>query len=342
MPRSARAVRLLDQRPAASSSAGHAKLHRTAHTLNDDLKRSLAFQSRGRQWRHHVTVATPSRDVLALPTIAAKMIFDAALGNFGANADPRAMAETACAADDLGFRALWTADHLLPPSSQPQFARVFEPLTCLAYVASITQRVRLGSSVIVLPMRNPFVVAKQAATLDALSGGRLILGIGVGWSAEEYANVGADFRTRGKRMEETIALFRHLWSGHREPFTGQFYGYSDGVFDPLPTQGKDLPLMIGGRSDVVLRRVARHAAIWQTTSSGPDVFPSLVEKIRAEPGGERVEVGAVYAYKDSLEDARTAIRTWEAAGAQHLSINFGPPDGRVERMRTFARAFGMS
>jgi probable F420-dependent oxidoreductase len=270
------------------------------------------------------------------------MIFDAALGNTGAHANPLAMAETARAADDLGFRALWSADHLLPPSSQPQFARVFEPLTCLAYVASITQRVRLGTSVIVLPMRNPFVVAKQAATLDVLSNGRLILGIGVGWSAEEYANVGADFRSRGKRMDETIALFRHLWSGRREPFTGHFYGYEDGVFDPVPVQGERLPLLIGGRSDVVLKRVARHAAIWQTTSAGPDLFPSLVDKIRAEPGGERVEVGSVYAYKDSIEDARAAVRTWEAAGAQHLSINFGPPDGRLERMKSFARAFGMA
>jgi probable F420-dependent oxidoreductase len=269
------------------------------------------------------------------------MIFDAALGNFGPNADPRAMGETARAADDLGFRALWTADHLLPPSSQSQFARVFEPLVCLAYVASITRRVLLGTSVIVLPMRNPFALAKQAATLDALSNGRLILGIGVGWSAEEYANVHADFHTRGARMDEAIRLFRHLWSGSREPFEGRFYGYSDGLFEPLPAQGEDLKLMIGGRSEVVLKRVARHAAMWQTTSIGPDDFPSYVDRIRREPGGQRVEVGATYAFKDGLDQAHQAVRTWEAAGAQHLSINFGPPDGRVERMQSFARAFGL-
>jgi probable F420-dependent oxidoreductase len=271
-----------------------------------------------------------------------RMIFDASLGNFGANADPRAMVATARAADELGFRALWTADHLLPPGSMSQFARVFEPLTCLSFVASITERVRLGTSVIVLPMRNPFVLAKQAATLDVLSHGRVILGIGVGWSAEEFANVHAEFRTRGARTEEAIRLFRHLWSGTRKPFEGRFYGFKDGVFEPTPVQGKDLPLLIGGRSDVVLRRVARHAAMWQTTSAAPDVFPLLVEKIRRQPGGERVEVGAVYPFKGSLDEARAAVREWEAAGAQHLSINFGPPDGRVERMRTFARAFGLA
>jgi probable F420-dependent oxidoreductase len=266
------------------------------------------------------------------------VIFDVSLGNFGANADPRAMVGTARAADELGFRALWTADHLLAPSSEPQYARVFEPFISLAYVASLTQRVRLGTSVIVAPMRNPFVIAKQAATLDVLSNGRLILGIGVGRIAEEYANVHADFHTRGARMDEMIRLFRHLWSGNRAPFEGRFYGFSDGMFEPLPTQGKDLPLLIGGRSDVVVRRIARHAAIWQTTTVGFDEFPSFVAKIRAEPGGERVEVGGVYAMKDSLAQAQTAVSAWEAAGAQHVSINFGPPDGRIDRMHKFAKA----
>ena len=270
------------------------------------------------------------------------MIFDAALGNSGANADPLAMADTARAADELGFRALWTSDHLLAPSTHPQFSRVFEPLTCLAFVASITRRIRLGTSVLVMPMRSPFVVAKQAATLDVLSGGRLILGLGVGPLAEEYVNVHADFHTRGKRLDESIALLRHLWSGSREPFAGQYYGYEDGVFDPVPVQGANLPLLIGGRSDVTLKRIARHAAIWQTTTAGPDVFPSLVAKIRAEPGGERVEVGSVYAFTGSVADAQATVRTWTQAGAQHLSINFGPADGRLERMRTFARAFDLA
>src|ERR1700720_4123882 len=139
------------------------------------------------------------------------MIFDASLVNAGANAEPSAFIETARAADDLGFRALWTADHLLAPSTLPQFSRVFEPLVSLAFVASITQRVRLGTSVIVLPMRSPFVVAKQVATLDVLSGGRVILGIGVGSFGEEYTNVHAEFSNRGARLEKPFALFPPLW-----------------------------------------------------------------------------------------------------------------------------------
>ena len=144
------------------------------------------------------------------------MIFDVSLGNGAADSDPRLMVDTARAAEDLGFRALWTSDHLLAPSTLPQFARVFEPLVVLAHLAAVTSRIRLGTSVIVLPMRSPFVVAKQAATLDQLSNGRLILGIGVGSFGEEYTNVHADFRTRGARLDEAIRLFRHLWSGSRE------------------------------------------------------------------------------------------------------------------------------
>jgi probable F420-dependent oxidoreductase len=269
------------------------------------------------------------------------MIFDVSIGNSGPHATPQLLADTARAADELGFRAIWTSDHLLAPSTLPQFSRVFEPLTVLSYVAALTRRVLLGTSVIVLPMRSPFAVAKQAASLDLLSGGRLVLGIGVGSFPEEYVNVHADFRTRGARIDEMIALFRHLWSGKRGPFEGRFYGFADGVFEPLPPQGGELRLLIGGRSDAALRRAGRHAAFWQTTTATPELFPSLVDKIRAEPNGQRVEVGTVCAFTDSLEAVTETVRTWEKAGAQHLSVNFGPADGRLERMRTFARAFGV-
>src|ERR1044071_3276411 len=150
------------------------------------------------------------------------MIFDCSLGTAGAAGEAGGIREAALAADEFGFRALWCSDHLLAPGSQPQFARVFEPLVVLSYVAAITSRIRLGTSVIVLPMRSPFVVAKQAATLDQLCNGRLILGIGVGSFGEEYVNVHSDFHTRGRRMDEMIALFRHVWSGARTPFVGRF------------------------------------------------------------------------------------------------------------------------
>src|SRR3954454_8923289 len=270
------------------------------------------------------------------------MIFDCSLGNAGAaSADPRAIGDTARLAEELGFRALWTSDHLLAPSTLPQFSRVFEPLIVLAHVAAVTSRIRLGTSVIVFPMRSPFVVAKQAATLDVLSDGRLILGIGVGSFGEEYVNVHSDFHTRGRRMDEMIALFRHLWSGARTPFAGRYYGFEDGVFDPLPVQGKDLAMLIGGRSDAALKRVGEHAAIWQTTTATPEMFPSLVEKIHAASGGRHVEPGTVMTFDGDVAGARETVGMWEKAGAEHVSVNFGPPDGRADRMKAFAAAFAM-
>ncbi|MCA1648154.1 MAG: TIGR03619 family F420-dependent LLM class oxidoreductase [Chloroflexi bacterium] len=269
------------------------------------------------------------------------MIFDVSLGNGAAHSEPRLLVDTARAAEDLGFRALWTSDHLLARSTLPQFARVFEPLIVLAHIAAVTSRIRLGTSVIVLPMRSPFVVAKQAATLDQLSGGRLILGIGVGSFGEEYVNVHADFHTRGARLDEAIRLFRHLWSGSRAPFAGRFYEFADGVFDPLPVERERLPLLIGGRSDAALRRAGREADIWQTTTLRLETFPAAVAKIRSERNGERVEVGTVYAFNEGIRPAREAIQAWERAGAQHLSIDFGPADGRRARMQEFAREFGV-
>src|SRR4051794_31264992 len=264
------------------------------------------------------------------------MIFDVSLGTGGPHGDPRLFVETARAAQDLGFRALWPSDPLLAPSTLPHFARVFEPLMVLAHVAAITSRIRLGTSVIVLPMRSPFVVAKQAATLDQLCNGRLILGIGVGSFGEEYVNVHSDFHTRGKRMDEMIALFRHLWSGSRSPFVGRYYGYEDGVFDPLPVQGRDLAMLIGGRSDAALKRVGEHAAIWQTTTATPEMFPSLVEKIHAASGGRHVEPGTVMTFDGDVAGARETVGMWEKAGAEDVSVNFGPPDGRADRMKAFA------
>jgi probable F420-dependent oxidoreductase len=270
------------------------------------------------------------------------MIFDLSIRNGGPDATPELLLDTARAADDLGFRAIWCGDHLLAPSTLPQFSRVFEPLSLLSYLAAVTSRIQLGTSVIVLPMRSPFVVAKQAATLDLLSHGRFILGIGVGSYPEEYANVHADYRTRGARMDEMIALFHHLWSGNRGAFEGRYYAFTDGVFEPLPSRGADLPLLIGGRSDAALERTGRHAAFWQTTTATPELFPTLVDKIRAASRRRHVEVGTVCAFNDSLESVTETVRTWERAGAEHLSVSFGPPDGRLERMRTFARAFGLS
>lgn len=266
------------------------------------------------------------------------MQFHVAIPNFGPGSTPEAMAAIAEEAEALGFDGIGTTDHLLVPRGQPErYERIFDALVVLGYLAGPTRRVRLITSVIVLLMRNPFVVAKQAATIDQLSGGRLVLGLGVGWNEQEFANVHADFRNRGRRLDEALRLFRHLFSGSREPFRGAYYSYEDGIFDPLPVQGERLPILLGGNSDAAVRRAARAADAWESTGLNPESWRRRVELLRSEAGGRSVEVGARINLTGNAKEMLGEVRRWHEAGADHLMIGFGFTDGFTERMRLFAR-----
>ena len=217
---------------------------------------------------------------------------------------------------------------------------MIEPLTLLGYLAARTKRVRLGTSVIVLGMRNPFVVAKQAATLDLLSNGRFTLGLGAGYSEPEFRNIGASavWHTRGKRLDEAIRLFRHLWSGAPGPFDGQFYKFEEGYFGPLPPQGERLPILIGGGSDAALKRAATQGDVWQSTGLDPDGFREKAEKVRFLAEGRRVELGARTSLIGDPDTVLAKVRAFQKASAEHLCAYFGSTvEEFVPGMRTFAR-----
>jgi probable F420-dependent oxidoreductase len=213
-------------------------------------------------------------------------------------------------------------------------------MTLLGYLAARTSRIRLGTSVIVLGMRNPFVVAKQAATLDLLSNGRFTLGLGAGYSEPEFRNVGAGgvWHERGKRLDEAIRLFRHLWSGKQGPFDGQFYRYEEGYFGPLPPQGERLPILIGGGSDGALRRAATLGDVWQSTGLSPDEFGVKAEQLRRFAQGRRVELGARTSLIGDPDAVLAKVRAFQKAGAEHVCAYFGSTvEDFVPGMRTFAR-----
>ena len=251
------------------------------------------------------------------------------------------LAEITDAAEELGFAGVWPLDHVLVgPDLKDRYPWVLEPMVLLGYLAARTRRVRLGTSVIVLGMRNPFVVAKQAATLDLACGGRFTLGVGAGYSEPEFRNVGASdvWTTRGKRLDEAIQLFRHLWSGTSAPFHGRFYSYDEGWFGPPPAQGEKLPILIGGNSEAALNRAARYGDVWQSTGISPAEFKTRVEWIRAHAGSRQVEVGARTTLVGDPETVRAKIREFEEAGADHLCAYFGKtPSEFVGTMRSFAR-----
>ena len=250
------------------------------------------------------------------------------------------LVEIAELAEELGFAGIWPLDHILVgPDLKDRYPWVIEPMTLLAYLAARTSRIRLGTSVVVLGMRNPFVVAKQAATLDLLCAGRFTLGLGAGYSEPEFRNVGAAgvWHTRGKRLDDAIELFRHLWSGSKGPFHGQFYAYDEGWFGPLPPQGAKLPIMIGGSSDAALRRAATYADMWQSTRLNPQQFTERLGVLRSLAGDRRLDGGARTTLTGGPQAMRETVQSFETAGADHVCAYFGKGvEDFVPAMRAFA------
>jgi probable F420-dependent oxidoreductase len=259
-------------------------------------------------------------------------------------------------AERLGFSDVWTTDHLLVDTSAAEdYGTIFEAVTTLAYLAGRTSTVRLGASVIVVPMRNAVVLAKELATIDNLSRGRLIAGIGVGWSRAEFANVAVTdrFAVRGAYMDETVRLLRHLWAGATWPFHGRFFTFDDFVFGPLPPQGADLPIWIGGRQEAALRRVGRLADAYHSSASSPSAFEARIPVIRAaaEEAGRpmpklsarvRVRLGATgpvdgYAMRGTPEDVAAEVRAFGDLGVTHLALGFAARDS--EGLAREAEAF---
>jgi probable F420-dependent oxidoreductase len=210
---------------------------------------------------------------------------------FGAEPSREAIVEVAVEAERLGYDSVWATDHLLVPSDMPRFGRVFESLSTLAYLGGATSRVRLGTSVLILAMRNAIEVAKQAATIDALTGGRLVLGVAAGYAEREFASLGASFHDRGRRLDEAIGVLRTLWTDPDPRADGPRYRFADVLFEPRPAQPGGVPVWVGGNSRAAIARAARLGDAWH-----PDGLSSaeLAEGVRLlgahVTGGRRVAV----------------------------------------------------
>jgi probable F420-dependent oxidoreductase len=170
---------------------------------------------------------------------------------------------TARMAEDLGFDSVWIPDHIIVPSAvEERYGPVYyDAVAVLAYLAGITSRVRLGTTVLVVPYRNPVVLAKQVASIDQLCNGRLILGIGVGWAEAEFDILKLSFAERGPHTDEALRLMQALWTQDTPKFEGRFYTVSDLVFQPKPVQ-QPLPIWVGGNSRAALRRTVELATGW--------------------------------------------------------------------------------
>ena len=270
--------------------------------------------------------------------------------------DPAVIRDYAQTAEGLGFTHILAYDHVLganpdrpggftgPYTYQTPFHEVF---VLFSYLAGITQHLEFVTGILILPQRQTALVAKQAASLDVLSGGRLRLGVGLGWNKIEYIALNEDFHTRGKRIEEQVSLLRRLWTEPLVDFKGKWHTIPDAGINPLPVQ-QPIPIWFGGREERALRRAARLADGWLPNQrSAAEAKPSLVllDRFLEEAGRTRGEFGLEPRIAYGTGDPKaweTAIRDWQVEGATHLSFNtmgsgFKTPQEHIQAIKKIAK-----
>jgi probable F420-dependent oxidoreductase len=199
------------------------------------------------------------------------------LPNFGHRSSPDAIRRVAEAAEELGFDSVWATEHIIVgPEAVDPYGRGYDPFVTLGWIAGWTERVALGTSIVLLPLRHPIHLAKEAATLQEISGGRLRLGVGMGWYEPEFQMMAVPFRGRGRRANEAIRLMKALWRGESS-FHGEQWSFDDATFGPLPQPEPEI--WVGGSSAPALRRALELGDVWHPSrGSGPDHVRSVKER----------------------------------------------------------------
>jgi probable F420-dependent oxidoreductase len=268
--------------------------------------------------------------------------------------DPAVIKDFAQAAEALGYTHILVYDHVLGAVHQGREPRLtgpyteetpfHEPFVLFGYLGALTTTIELVTGVLVLPQRQTALVAKQAAEVDVLTGGRLRLGVGVGWNYVEYEALGQDFHNRGRRQAEQIEVLRRLWTEPVVDFTGRYHRIDRAGI--LPMTGRQIPIWMGGFSEAAYQRAAELADGFIFTSraaSAPQIAPQLRERVAAagrDPASFGIE--GIVALQETPEANRATVDTWRAAGASHVSVvamNQGrDPRGHIAMLEPYIRA----
>ena len=266
-------------------------------------------------------------------------------------ADPHEMLALGPLAESLGFDSVWTMDHLLNIAmvrDRLEDRPYYHPLAVLSYMSATTERITLGTSVMVLPYHDPVGLAKYAATLDAMSQGRLILGVGAGALREEFAALGITFERRGQLTDEGIAVMKDLWTNPSPSYQGGRYHFDDLKFSPQAVQKPHIPLWIGGASEAALVRAARSGDGWHPTSISPTDYAAGCARVRslaAEAGREldALEMSVRFdidpagdATAERMDNLVAEIGAFDEAGAEHIVLALG--SGDVPQLREWMEA----
>lgn len=292
----------------------------------------------------------------------------------GRAAGPDTLREAACQAESLGFDSIWTADRIVIPWEiktpypygegqrfiVPPDRPFLEPLTCLAFLSGCTQRIVLGMSVLVLPYRHPLYWAKIATTIDQLSKGRLVLGVGVGWMVEEFDALGVPFHERGKIADEQLDLLERLFKDERSSFDGRYYRFDDIAFHPKPFQKPRLPIWVGGEGNLAQKRAAAYGDAWfpYFVRITPEELKRRFENVRRlaseagrDPGQIRfacclpIEVSETPTTQEedrlrgTPQQLIEALKKYREIGLEHMALQFTVPryPERLGQIERFAR-----
>ena len=275
--------------------------------------------------------------------------------------DSGAVREFAQAAEDLGYSHIRILDHVVgaDPKKHPEVPEFYythesvirEPFTLMAYIAGFTDRIELVTGIIILPQRQTVLVAKQAAEVDVLSGGRLRLGIGVGWNPVEFTALGEDFGNRGRRIEEQVEVLRLLWTQNPIEFHGNWHDIESAGINPLPIQ-RPIPIWMGAGApgmpvgpNRVLQRVGRLADGYFPLCEAGETAHKLIERVKkyAEEAGRNpddLKIEGRIELTGTPEDWKTALATWQDLGADLVSIGtarapFTTPDEHLQAIKKF-------
>ena len=268
--------------------------------------------------------------------------------------DPAVIRDFAQTAEALGYHHILAYDHVIganPASRQgwrPPYTHkdsFHEPFVLFSYLAGVTKSLEFTTGVIILPQRQTVLVAKQAAALDVLSGGRLRLGIGIGWNPVEYEALGENFKNRGRRSEEQVEVLRQLWTQELVTYEGQWHRITDAGLNPLPIQ-RPIPIWFGGSDDRALRRLARLGDGWFPLMGPDDTCRAAIDKIGSyarEAGRDPKSIGIesrVTIGQKSPEEWKKEIEAWKNLGATHLAVNtmkagLPTPTAHIEAIRRF-------
>jgi probable F420-dependent oxidoreductase len=261
-----------------------------------------------------------------------------ALG-IGSGADPAVIQAVAREAEAAGFSTLWSGEHVVmvdqPASAYPYAAdgRIvvpvdadwLDPLTTLAFVAAVTTRIRVATGVLLLAEHHPVIVAKQAASLDVLSAGRLLLGIGIGWSAEEFAAIGVPFTGRARRTREYVEALRALWREDISSYHGELVHFDAVRSYPKPVRHRSVPIVVGGNSDAALDRVAAYGDGWYGFNLSPDEVPGRLAALSSRCLEQGRELGALEIAVALRDGSPADAGQLAALGVTELVLVESPP-----------------